>query len=125
MLKNITRLATALQNSDEQAIRLIEIDLVEYLARKARSTDTEQSEFKVTVSRERSKSSTLSLTIWFDQEIDGKIYQRRVNITVSPCFLQEFNAEYQLEEITLAKALVRYNYLPGALSINEYLLKAD
>jgi dimeric dUTPase (all-alpha-NTP-PPase superfamily) len=123
---NINKLATALQNSDKQAILLIQIDLVEYLARKARSTDSEQSEFKVGIQDISPEYSDLFLiTICFDQKIDDKIYFREMTVRVHPRFNQAFNCEYNLQPITLEKSIRRYNYIPDAVRINEYLLAGD
>lgn len=120
---NINIIATALQNSDERAIRRIEIDLVGYLARKARSSDSEQSEFKVKIEDISPEYSDLfRISVYFWQKIDGKPHHRKLNIKVHPRFNQAFNCEYNLEQIALAKSLRRYNYLPAALSINDYLL---
>lgn len=119
---NITKLATAFYISDNEGIRTIEIDLVEYLNQRSVESP-EQSEFKVSVTDISPEYSDLFLiTICFDQKIDGKTYWRKMTVKVYPRFNMAFNCEYSLDQVTLEKSLQIYNYVPDAMSINEYLL---
>lgn len=120
---NITKLAIAFYNSDDEGIRIVETDLVEYLTQAAIESDPEQSEFKVSVTDISPEYSDLFLiTICFDQKIDGKTYWRKMTVKVHPRFNMAFNCEYNLEQITLEKSFQLYNYLPDAMNINGYLL---
>lgn len=110
-MNNFSRIAQALSDKDANTRQQVQVELEKFFD----TGKKEETNFTIKIDPDFKRTQPIIIRIWFDQNIDGKIYERLVTATVHPCFFQEFYIEYNLEKITLEKTNRKYNYLPSEL----------
>lgn len=111
-MNNLNKIASALSDKDATTTQQVQAELEMFFD----TGKKEETDFTVKIDPDFERTQPIIIRIWFDQNIDGKIYERLVTAKIQPCFFQEFYIEYNLEPITLEKANRKYNYLPDELT---------